>query len=140
PSPSGLNIPARKGYYAPKKLSSAEETAKEEIQEALFSREEMSELPVELHTQFFKGDKDATLVVISRMDAGKLRFRKADGRNYNTLTIVSGIFDRNGNFVSGMQKTVDLRLRDQTLERLTKDGMAVRTNFTVQPGTYMVRL
>jgi len=138
---AGLDIQARKGYYAPKKLSDAAETAKQEIEEALFSRDEMSELPVELHTQFFKtSDKDATLAVLCRMDPKHIPFRKADGRNYNTITIVSGIFDRNGNFISGLQKVVDLRLKDETLTRLMTTGMSVRTNFSVNPGTYMVRL
>lgn len=138
---AGLDIQARKGYYAPKKLSDAAETAKQEIEEALFSRDEMHELPVELHTQFFKtSDKDASLAVLCRMDPKHIPFRKADGRNYNNITIVSGIFDRNGNFISGWQKMVELRLKDDTLTRLTATGMSVRTNFSVNPGTYMVRL
>ena len=138
---AGLDVQARKGYYAPKRLSDAAETAKEEIEEALFSREEMHELPVELHTQFFKSsEKDATLAVLCRMDAKHLPFHKTDGRNVNTITIVSGIFDRNGNFISGIQKTVELHLKDETLAHLMNTGMSVRTNFSVGPGTYMVRL
>jgi VWFA-related protein len=142
PAPSGLDIQARKGYYSPKKLTNAEETAKEEIQEALFSREEISELPVELHTQFFKSDdKDATLAVLCRLDPKRLRFRKADGRNYNVLTIVAGIFDRNGNFMSGIQKVMDLKLKDETLVKLMAVGaISVKTNFSVPPGTYSIRL
>lgn len=138
--PVHLDLQARKGYYAPKKLSTAEETAKQEIEEALFSREELSDLPVELHAKFFKGDKDATVSVICRMDAKHIPFRKADGRNYNFLTIVSGMFDRNGNFISGVQKTIDLKLKDATLEKLIASGMSIRTDFTVPPGTYMIRL
>jgi VWFA-related protein len=138
---AGLDVQARKGYYAPKKLSDAAETAKQEIEEALLSRDEMHDLPVELHTRFFKtGDKDATLTVLCRMDPKHIQFRKADGRNYNTITIVSVIFDRNGNFISGLQKVVELRLKDNTLAQLTTEGMSVKTNFSVNPGTYMVRL
>jgi len=138
---SGIGITARRGYYAPKKLSDAQETAKQEIEEALFSRDELSELPVQLHTQFFKtSDKDATIAVLCRMDPKHIPFRKADGRNYNTLTIVSGIFDRNGNFMSGIQKTLELRLKDPTLDKLLATGMSIKTNFSVPPGTYMVRL
>jgi len=139
--PAGLAIQARKGYYAPRKLSNAAETAKQEIEEALFSREELSELPVELHTQFFKGEKDATLAVLCRVDPKHIQFRKADGRNNNSLTIVSGIFDRDGNFVSGVEKTVEMKLKDETLAKLLAAGtMSIKTNFSVAPGTYMVRL
>jgi VWFA-related protein len=138
---TGMAIQARKGYYAPKKLSNAAETAKEEIEEALFSREEMSELPVELNTRYFKGDKDATLTVLCHIDPKHVRFRKADGRNINSLTIVSGLFDRNGNFVSGIEKILELKLKDETLAKLAVAGrLSVKTDFSVAPGTYMVRL
>ena len=142
PATAGLAIQSRKGYYAPKKLTDAQETAKQEIEEALFSREEMNELPVELHTQYFKAsEKDATIAVLCRMDPKHIQFHKADGRNINSLTIVAGIFDRNGNFLSGIQKVVDLKLKDETLAKLVAAGVfSVKTNFSVAPGTYMVRL
>jgi VWFA-related protein len=142
PAAGGLGIQARKGYYAPKKLSNSEENAKQEIEEALFSREELTELPVELHTQFFKAsEKDATISVLCRVDPKHLPFHKADGRNIDSLTIVAGLFDRNGNFMSGIQKVVDLKLKDETLAKLVSAGVfSVKTNFAVVPGTYLVRL
>jgi VWFA-related protein len=140
--PMALNIQARKGYYAPRKSSNAEENAKEEIEDAVFSREEMSDLPVELHTQFFKnGDKDATLSVLCRMDPKRIQFKKADGRNINVLTVVSAVFDRNGNFMSGIEKTVNLQMKDESLAKVVAAGvMTLKTNFTVPVGSYMVRL
>ena len=138
---AGFGLQARRGYYAPKKLSDAAETAQQEIEEALFSRDELHDLPAELHTQFFKtSEKDATLAVLCRMDVKHIQFRKTDGRNNNTLTIVSGVFDRNGNFISGIRKVVELRLKDETLAKLTASGISVKTSFSVTPGTYMVRL
>ena len=53
---------------------------------------------------------------------------------------ISGVFDRNGNFISGQQKTVELRLLDSTLEKVLNSGITVRTNFDVAPGSYVVRL
>jgi VWFA-related protein len=137
-----LALQARKGYYAPRKPTDAQEATREEIEEALFSREELGELPVELHTQFFKAsEKDATITVVCRVDPKRIPFHKADGRNNDVLTIVSGIFDRNGNFLSGMQKTVDMKLKDATLAKLNASGtLSLKQNFSVEPGTYMVRL
>ncbi len=74
------------------------------------------------------------------MDLKHLQFRKAEDRNKNTLTIVSGLFDRNGNFISGIEKTVEMNLRDQTLQNLPASGITVRSNFDVGPGSYVVRL
>jgi VWFA-related protein len=140
--PVSFNIQARKGYYAPKKASNAEETAKGEIEASVFSRDELSELPVELHTQFFKSsDKDATLSVVCRMDPRHMQFKKADGRNSNIVTVVSAVFDRNGNLLSGIVKTVDIKMKDETLAKLMTTGvMTLKTNFSVPPGSYMIRL
>ena len=139
--PGGLTTQARRGYYAPRHLSDAAENAKEELREAIFSREEMHDLPVELHTQFFKPtDASARVTVLTHVDLKRLRFHKADGRNRNDLTIVSALFDRNGNYVVGNQKVVEMRLRDETIEKRADSGITVRTSFDVKPGTYLVRL
>ena len=134
-------LQARKGYYSPKRLTDAAETAKEEIQEALFSREELKELPVDLHTQFFKANNGtANVTVMAHLDVKHFKFHKANDRNNNTVTIVSSLFDRNGNMVSAITKTLEMHLKEDTLEKKVDNGLTVRTAFNVKPGTYVVRL
>jgi hypothetical protein len=137
-----LTLAARKGYYAPKKASDPEETAKGEMEEALFSIDELRELPVEIRVQFFKvNDKEATIGVVCRVDPRQIQFKKADGRNINMLTILAGLFDHNGIFISAIQKTVDIKMKDETMAKLMNAGnMAFRTNFSAPPGSYMIRL
>jgi hypothetical protein len=77
---------------------------------------------------------------LTRLDLKGMHFRKAEGRNNDNLTIVTGIFDENGNFVTGGEKTVQMRLLDTTYERLSHSGFTVKSSFDVKPGTYMVRL
>jgi VWFA-related protein len=137
----GLDAQARRGYYAPKHLPDPEEDAKREIQEALFSRDELLDIPMELHMQFFKSsDMTAKIAVLARVSVKNLRFRKANGRNNDNLTILSGVFDRNGNYIQGTQKTVEMRLQDATMEKVLNSGITVRTNFDVAPGSYVIRL
>jgi VWFA-related protein len=136
-----LVVFARRGYYAPKQTADPSEEAKEEIEEALFSQEEMHDLPVDLHTQFFKSsDVDAKLAVLCHVDVQKLHFRKAEGRNANNLTIVSGLFDRNGKFITGNQKVLEMHLKDDTLANKLHSGITVKSSFDVKPGSYLVRL
>ena len=138
---AGLEMQARRGYFERNHREDPAEQAKEEITEAFFSREEMRELPVELKTQFFKtGDLNARLSILARIDAKHLRYRKADGRNNDTLTVVGGVFDQNGKYVVGTQKIVDLNLRDQTLDALPESGITVKMNLDVASGNYIVRL
>ena len=136
-----LTLQARRGYYAPKHAVDPAEEAKQEISDELFSQEQVRDLPVDLHTQFFKSsDTDAQLSVLAHLDLKGIQFRKADGRNNDVLTVVAGIFDNNGNFLKGTEKTLTLRLRDETLASHMQSGVTVRTSFNVKPGTYLVRL
>lgn len=139
-NPTAVQVQARRGYYVPKHAESETEAAKDQIEDAVFSREEMHDLPVELHTQFFKtSDGEAKLTVLARVDLRGMHFEKVDGRNRNNLTVVSALFDRNGNFISGQQKVLTMRLRDETLGRLNS-GITVKTSFDAKPGSYFVRL
>jgi VWFA-related protein len=138
---SDLNLQARRGYYAPKRIDDAEETARQEIGAALFSREELQELPIDLHTQFFKVDaQSAKLTVLVHLNLKQLKYRKVGDRNNNVVTIVYGIFDRNGHYLQGIKKVIELRLKDDTLANRLGRPATVRTNFDVTPGTYLVRL
>jgi len=137
---NSLNIQARRGYYAPGKKEDAEETAKEEIGNALFSREELHELPIELHTRFFKPEGNtAKMTVILRLDLRLFKFNQAYGRNNNNVTMVTGIFDRDGNYLQGIKKVLELHLKDETLAVKLARGAVIRTDFDLMPGTYLVR-
>ena len=139
--PQKLSVQARRGYYAPKKIPDASEQAKQEIEEALFSQEEVHDLPVDLHTQFFKtAESDAKLAVLAHLDVRRMHFRKVEGRNGNELTVVSGLFDRNGHFVAAYEKILTMRLRDETLEKRLQSGVTMKSSFDVKPGSYLVRL
>jgi VWFA-related protein len=136
-----LTLQARRGYYAPKNFADPNEQAKQEIEDAMYSQEELHNLPVNLHTQFFKAsDEDAKLVVLAHVDVKRLRFRKVEGRNDNVLTCVSALFNRNGNFIQGTQKVVTMHWKDDTLEHKLATGITLRTSFDVKPGSYLVRL
>ena len=95
-----------------------------------------------MNTRFFKAsEKEARLSVTSRVDVRKLRFRKTDDRNVNDVRVVCALFDRDGNYVQGVSKTIQLRLLDGAVENdKLSNGIAVRSDFTIPPGTYVIRL
>jgi len=137
----GADLNARKGYYAPTHSQNEAENARREIEEAVFSREETQEIPAGLRIQFFKPTaKTAKLSVLAHIDVRTLKFRKAGDRNEDTLTVLSALFDRNGNYVQGVSKTIEFHLKDETLAGRLGPGIDVRTTLEVDPGTYLVRL
>lgn len=139
--PQKFTLQARRGYYAPKHILDPAERDKQEIEDALFSQDEMHDIPVELHTQFFKSSDDsAKLTVVAHVDVKGLHFRKVDGRNRDDLTIVSALFNRNGDYIQGSKKILEMRLKDETLDHKLGSGVTMRTSFDVKPGEYLVRL
>lgn len=137
----GASLQVRRGYWAPKQAHDAAEEAKEDIADAVFSRDEIREIPVDLETEYFKpSDDKAELTVVSRIKADGLRFRKDNERNNDQVTVVSGVFDSDGNFVKGMQRVITLHLRDQSLASLENSGIVVKEAFDVSPGRYLVRV
>ena len=137
----GYSIQARHGYYAPTKKTDEADQVKEDLENAVFSRDEMHTIPVSLHTQFFKTtDTAATLAVITHIDLAHLRFRKNDGRNSDDVVVISALFDSNGNYVKANQKTLQLRLKDEHLDARLKSGVTLKSDFDVKPGAYLVRL
>jgi VWFA-related protein len=134
-------VQARRGFFAPKRGETPEQLAKQDIEDALFSQEEQQSLPIQMHLQYYKSDaQNAKLSVLSHVDLTHVSFEKSQGRNWDDLTIVAALFDRNGNFITGTEQTLELRLKDATLARLDQTGVTVKTNFDVKPGGYLVRL
>ena len=134
-----LDAQARRGYYAPKHAVSEEDAAKEQIREEVFSREELRNGSVDLHTQFFKvNDTDSSLSVITHLILKQIHFEKVNGRNQNEVTIVSALFDRNGNFIKAYEKILKMKLKDETLNKVPR--LTIKADFDVPPGSYVVRL
>jgi hypothetical protein len=141
-SPGKLSVQARHGYFAPRAGDKPEDVAKQEIADAVFGRYEISELPFELHTQFFKTSETAAkLTVMASVNLQQVTLRKDQGRNSDDLTVVSAVFDNDGNFVAGVQKLIELRLKDETARRLQAGRpISVKMPFDVHPGKYAIRL
>ena len=117
------------------------ERADQEILEALTSRDEVNDIPVELRTQFFKKDStDANLSVLAHVNTQTMHFRKEGDRHLDNLTMETAIFDQDGKFVNGGKKVITMNLTDTTLEKLNHSGLSVKSSFDVKPGTYLIRL
>lgn len=137
----GMEIQARTGYYGPASSADPAEIARRQIEEAFFSRDEVHDLAAVLQTQYFKTDNgDATLSAVTKVDVRKLSFRREGDRNRDDLTVVTGLFDNDGNFMTGEQKIIEMRLLDDTLGKRAGNGFAVKNSFTVHPGRYVVRM
>jgi VWFA-related protein len=139
-NPRGFTLQARRGYFAPRASEDAATKTNEEIEEAVYSQDELRELPIDVHTQYYRvNESDVRLAVFTHLDMASLRFHKEQDRNLNDLTFITVLFDRDGKYVKGIEKELKFRLRDATLAKLTQSGITLKTEFDLRPGTYMVR-
>jgi hypothetical protein len=53
--------------------------------------------------------------------------------------LLTVLLDRNGEFVTGVESTMDLALTDSTLTSFQKDGLRTVAKLDAAPGIYQVR-
>ena len=138
--PQNWTLQARHGYFAPSSEADPEAAAEQEIQQAVFSRDEMREVPLTCQTQFFQSGRGARLSVIVHVTTRGLKFVKTGERSRNKLTVTTAIFDQNGNLLEGSERIINMQLTDATLARQNRDGVSTRFSFDVHSGTLLVRI
>jgi VWFA-related protein len=137
----GLDVQARNGYYAPNHLATAAENAKEEIHKAMFGREEIHDIAIDIATELSKvSDSETKLTIVANVDITKLPYRKVDGKNSDDVEVVCGLFDRNGGYIEGVSNTITLRLVDNVTFNRENGTVPVRAEFKVAPGAYGIRV
>jgi VWFA-related protein len=140
PGAKGVHIEARHGYYA-RPADPKDNYAAADIDDAVFSRGQATDIPIVVQTGYSKPNtgKVAKVLVTAKVDLAALHLRKAAGRSLDSLRAVLALFDPDGGYVTGAQKTVNLRLKEETLKQ--KDpAITLHWEFDVDPGTYVVRL
>ena len=137
----GYMVQSRGGYYAGSgSPDDPADEARQQIEDAFFSSQNIGGLPMQVGTKFFRDGDKATITVTSAVDASRLPFRKEGGRNRDDLTLVVGLFDQNGNFVSATKKEIQMRLKDAGMDAWIRSGISIATDFDVVPGKYLIRL
>jgi VWFA-related protein len=137
----GLDVQARHGYYAPNHLASAGENAKEEIHKAVFGREEIHDIAIDVATELSKvSDSETKVTIVAKVDITKLPYRKIDGKKSDDVEVVCSLFDRNGGYIEGVSNTIVLRLVDNVRFNRENGTIPVRAEFKVPAGAYVIRL
>jgi VWFA-related protein len=137
-----LIVQARKGYYAPKRELDPAEKVKEEIKNAVFSRDEIQEIPTILEVQSpGTGTADVSkLLVLAHLDLKPIRFQNQSGHSHSSLTAVFSLFDSNGKYIHGQQNKIELDYPGETLAVKLASGINIKSEFDAKAGHYFVRL
>ena len=141
----GIQIRARKGYYAP----SAEQTAVSTkpgdpvFQHALDSPYEVDDIPLRM-THFLREEASllgrAHVLVAAEVDIRSLAFAEEEGRSTGALQFLLVAANREtGEFFRYDQK-VDLKLPPATRERLARTWLPIVREFELVTGRYQAKI
>lgn len=137
PERRGLTLEARRGYLTPKRFKDPAEQAKQDLLEAVFSRDRLNDLPTTLQTQL----EGNGLTVLTHMDIRSMAFEKAAGVNHDVVTAVVSLFDADGRYVKGLQDQLKLDFPDATLDARLASGVSFKNEFNgLSTGDYLVRV
>jgi hypothetical protein len=138
---NGLNVQARDGYYAPKILPDPAAQAKEEIQNAVFSRDEIRDIPLILNIQPpLSVAVPAKLVVVANVDLRPIAFQEKDGHSHSSVLATFSLFDSDGKYIHGQQNKIDLDYTKEQLAAALSSGLNLKSEFDAKSGHYVVRL
>jgi VWFA-related protein len=137
---SKLTVTARRGYYAEGGQPDSTKVARAKVTAAVFSPATIHDLSVQLRTQFVRGDQPVARFTVSpTIDLSLLPGRLEQGKSYNELNIVTAVFDNNGKYLTGSDKTFKLNWTPRDDGTLPA-GDLPHTNFLLRSGDYAVRV
>lgn len=128
-------VQARPGYFAPPPDNSARAIA-EQMDAAMRADTAQSGLAAEIGWKPAPGGERVYL----RLDPTHLPFVEQKGRRRLRLQFVAGLFNQQGEFVTGKQGAMDLALTPATYQRLAAQGLGVNLDLTAPPGAYRLRV
>jgi VWFA-related protein len=138
----GVEVRARKGYYALKTDPAASGAAAPDVlHDLLASPMPMAGLTMRVVSDAFKGTAGKALVQMAVEISGEdLVLAERDGRFTNTVELSYIAFDPSGSATTRGSKTLDLSLQPQNRDALSEHGLRFATELTLAPGRYQVRL
>ena len=113
---------------------------KKDLLEALQSTVEFNEIPMQLSYGYLRTDAgNFELELESRVAIIKIPFVDEEQRRKNVIHLVVVVFDENDSYVTGLEKTIALRLTDGGYEALRRQGLLSKAAFNVPPGRYKIK-
>jgi hypothetical protein len=116
-------------------------SAKDEIENAFFSRELLLDIPLTVKTETAKTEAGvAKVVIVAHLDLKPIRFQSQGGHSRSSLVATFALFDTDGKYRHGQQDKINLDYPSETLATRVTSGLNVKSEFTATPGDYIVRV
>jgi len=142
----GVDVRARRGYYAPGPVPAATEAKAggrdEAIQTALDSPYDVEGIPLRATTFVFEETSlgKAAVVVAADVDVRGLAFEKQGARVEDALEFLLVVAHRETGEFHRYDQTVELKLQPESLDRYARTWFPLRRDFELAPGAYQAKV
>lgn len=142
----GVQVRARKGYVPPRSRPAPDTTAGNKsisaaLREAVDSPIPVSGLGLTVFAAPLKGSApNASVLLALELDGSVLHFTPKNGMFADDLEVAVVAVGADGKPRDGGRDMIELRLRPQTHEMLTRSGVRVMRRLDVPPGRYQLRV
>ena len=133
----GLNVRARKGYYAVKETNANAAPAPDATITLLNSPMPVGGLGLRLTTATLKDKSSKKVIVPVTVEFNGLDL-VLDGNNKVNVAFVA--IDMSGKVHASGQKTMDLAIRPESRKAVAANGLRLVTELSLEPGHYQLRL
>jgi VWFA-related protein len=137
-------LQVRPGYFAPGKASAEQPSAAnkaDDIDTEIRGSAEKSDLPATITEKFGTASSgNPQLTIQTHIDIQKLLFDQQQDRHVQKLTFVAALFDPRGKFVTGKQADMELALKPESFDRLSKTGINGVMQLEAPAGPYRLRV
>jgi hypothetical protein len=142
----GLTVRARKGYTAPKGKAQSTTTlantkTSPALREALDSPIPISGLPLSVFAAPFKGTApNASIAVTIEIEGRGLSFAEQNGLFADDVEISVIAIDKDAKIKDGGRDVVQLKLKPQTREAVSRSGIRISRRLELPPGNFQLRV
>jgi VWFA-related protein len=140
PGLSGLEVRARKGYYAIADTTTAQQRDAQKLIDAIRSPLETTDLGFDVQADGVEVAGVRQLKVKISLDANQLRFQQENGRSSDSLSETWAEFNAEGQQVGEISKTIDLSRPENEYTQLLKDGFTFSKTLVLAKDAAEVRL
>jgi len=142
------SVQARPGYLAPRPAPPAAAPEPERaVDREFLAGDTLNDVPVTITParQDSAGSAGSrfslvsTVGVVAHVDLGRLNLEIRDGRHRQSLTLIAGLLDGNGTFLTGKQGQLDLALKEDTYQKMVSQGFNMSLSLDAPPGRYILR-
>jgi VWFA-related protein len=140
PGLSGLELRARKGYYAIADTTTAQQRDAQKLIDAIRSPVESTDLGFDVQADGVEVAEVRQLKVKISLDVNQLRFQQENGRSSDSLAETWAEFNGEGKQVGEISKTIDLTRTQDEYKKLLEDGFTFSKTLVLAKDAVEVRL